>query len=157
MNKGKRKFKTVRIPKKALYQLSIIFIIIVASLAYSLFYMPAQQQEEEVNGYKRALFESTLCQYSCPLSTQELQGIEQELPERECINQCITTLREGGYNDQFLDRELLNDELVQEIERTIKDCKLDSTDFDEGINNVDFFNCASESLDGLKNEFEYLN
>src|SRR3989344_207668 len=47
----------------------IITAILVFAIAYSVFvYLPKYQEQAKVDNYKRELYQSLVCQYSCPLS-----------------------------------------------------------------------------------------
>jgi len=155
---------SIKLSKKTLYlSTALLVIIIVAILAFTTNKTPETPEQviipeniEEINVYKKALFDSTVCQYTCPLTEQEFQGTQQLLPDRACITTCVNNLKESGFNNTAKEYNLLLDPMVADVESTIINCRVSNTE-DEKINNEDFFTCSGKDLELLRGSYEYLN
>ena len=135
----------------------VILIIAIAALAYFFVIQPQQAEARELETFKKALFDSTLCQYSCPLEEQFFQERDQLLPTRECINACIAELTDLNLNaGQFSDFDLAKDDLVGSIEETIVTCREGAQLNETEIDNEAFFSCAADGLSSIKSQYPYL-
>ena len=151
----------IKIRKQVIYAIIITFIVTLA-LSYTFFkYIPSTKENNQLNEYKKALFSSTICQYSCPLESQVYQNKTQLLPGTECVKSCTASFRELQKGEQFSNEQLKNDNLIADIEKVVSNCKTSS--IIEGnnpipsIDNVKFFPCVSETLESLKKNYSYLN
>jgi hypothetical protein len=160
--------KQIQIKKRILFQITTIILVlaIVGLFVYSFY--PFQQKSVEVNllersaqaqDFKKAIYQSISCQHNCPLIQLESQGQTGMFPEPGCVQLCINSLKEQGYQpNQFTEQELLTDNLIQDIEFTISACKAQS-----GIANgltveksQKLYGCTSSGLNTLKDNYEYL-
>lgn len=149
----------IKITKKSLYLFGFALFVVIIILAY-VYYRPNQVQspESNVNEYKKDLYESIVCQYSCPLFEAEIQNATNFLPNATCIADCINNLKsKKRLKGEFPREELLKDSLFSEIDLAIQNCKNESAgNLSNVIDNGKFFECSSERLRLLKNEYEYL-
>ena len=143
------------------YLITIILVVAVLILSFLIYNKYNDNDSSEINNYKKALYESVLCQYSYPLIEQEFNNITQYLPLKPCVESCINEFRALGLNDtKFSDDALINDNLVKDIEITIRNCKLSSSEEinnSQRINNEIFFKCSVEGLNSIKANYTYLN
>jgi len=149
----------IKIPKIAIY-VGVIAVVVTFIASYFMFsYLPSQQKTSDLEEYKSALYESTLCQYSCPLTSQVFQNKTRMLPESACVESCASSFREKQKNGKsFTNQDLLGDSLVSDIENVVNTCRTDSTDFAKlETNDTKFFDCVSSGLTGLKGNYTYLN
>src|SRR3989344_8252860 len=143
------------------YLITIILVIALIVLSFLIYNKSNGDNDSDLNNYKKALYESVLCQYSCPLIEQEFNNITQYLPLKPCVESCINQFRALGLNDtKFSDETLINDNLVKDIEITIRNCKLSSSEEinnSQRINNEIFFKCSVDGLNSIKSNYTYLN
>jgi len=143
------------------YLITIILVIALIVLSFLIYNKSNGDNDSDLNNYKKALYESVLCQYSCPLIEQEFNNITQYLPLKPCVESCINQFRALGLNDtKFSDETLINDNLVKDIEITIRACKLSSSEEmnnTQRINNEIFFKCSVDGLNSIKSNYTYLN
>lgn len=138
--------------------------IVVFLVCYIIFgYLPKYKEQVKINDYKKGLYDSIVCQYSCPLTIQTLGNKTQELPEQSCVMQCTSNLRAiQNSTDSIPNSALLNDDLIKDIEKEINTCKTVSvsenpkTKLPE-LNNTLFFNCSAQGISSLKDKYSYLN
>ena len=153
--------QTIKLSKNTIYLIAIIIIAIIALL---IFYNKSTKTQveipeniDDINYYKKALFDSTVCQYSCPLEEQPFQGTQQLLPSKECIRSCIDELKANGFNENTTTQyNILLDPMVSDVESAIVNCRIENT-INDKINNEGFFTCSAEKLELLRGEYEYLN
>jgi len=135
-------------------------ILTFALCAWFFVQFPKMQHEKELSTYKRALFESTLCQYSCPLVNTTYQNRTQELPDKMCTDVCTATLQALNFSDKdFSNTELIRDPLFKDMESAIAGCRAEHTTQNatgKYIDNRVFFGCSSEALKGIVGKYEYL-
>jgi len=149
--------ETIKISRKMLFTILALVIIAIALASYFFVYVPSEEKKAETNVYKKALYESILCQYSCPLEEAEVLNQTQTIPSLECVNTCITNLRESGLTgEQFSSDELLEDDLVRDVETAISNCRAESVNEDGTTDNERFFACGKEALESLKEKYPYL-
>ncbi len=144
------------------YVITISLVIILGFLVSSflLFYNPQNVSAKEYTPqeYKKALYDSFSCQYSCPLAEQEYQGRVQLLPSRECTQNCIDNYNSLEIDSsKFTQQELLQDNLAGDVGAIVDNCRAISTSQDGEINNEDFFACTTDGLESLKEDYKYLN
>lgn len=150
---------TIKISIKSIV-LVIVLIIIAAGLAYYfLKYAPEQKKKNDINSYKKSLYESILCQYQCPMKNYTFQNQTQELQDRDCVVNCINELKNKGYlKDQFSNNEINQDSLAKDIEQVVEDCRQNSVNNSTGLlDSQKITNCAISSLQALKQNYSYLN
>jgi hypothetical protein len=149
---------TIRITKKTFYTSIAILILIIALLAYFFIIQPQVAEAKELQIYKKALYDSTLCQYACPLEEQFFQGKDQILPTKECVDTCIADLAAMNLNpNKFSNTDLAEDALVSSIEQTIVNCREESKLNETEIDNEAFFTCSADGLSSLKDQYPYLD
>ena len=142
----------------------IITAILVFAIAYSVFvYLPKYQEQAKVDNYKRELYQSLVCQYSCPLSQQLINNKTQEAPNQECIMQCTQTLKElQNSTDAISNAQLTSDNLIKDMGDIITACRTssikenNSTKLPE-LNNSLFLSCSADGLKTLEPKYSYLN
>ena len=152
----------IKLNKKVIYSV-IITAIVVFLVAYIVFkYYPEQKKLSDLNSYRKALYESISCQYSCPLESQVVEnktGESELLPGLECVKSCTSSFRALQIsNSSVSDSELQADGLVNDITSTVNGCKQKA--FNNSTFKVDtsaYFPCVSEDLISLKQKYSYLN
>ena len=139
--------------------LILILVILFASL-YFFYYLPKQNYQNSLLEYKKGIYDSVLCQYSCPLIKQEFQKTNQSLPSPVCVQECTNTLKALNISGtQFSDAELLKDSLFADLDLAIRNCQENNKEIVENItivNNSGFFECAKPEISSLKENYEYL-
>lgn len=144
---------------KAVISAIIITALITFVISYIIFkYIPDKKENLSINEYKKELYSSTLCQYSCPLTLQQIQNKTQYLPEQGCVQNCTKNLREiQETGDKISNEQLKNDKLIEDISNVINTCKTEAVNLNtKTLNNTLFFICSTEKLDSLKNKYSYL-
>jgi hypothetical protein len=144
---------------------SIIFaVIITAVITFAisfliLKYIPETNQNLKINEYKKELYISTLCQYSCPLSLQKVGNKTEYLPEQACVKSCTDKFKNNpSLSEDISNNQIKNDGLLSDMSNGIIDCKSTAVDVkSETLNNTLFFSCSIEKLNALKNKYNYLN
>tara|TARA_Y100000310_G_scaffold131061_1_gene130274 strand:+ start:486 stop:983 length:498 start_codon:yes stop_codon:yes gene_type:complete len=136
--------------------LTILAIILVVAVIFSVNSIN-QADQDSLTIYKKALYDSISCQYSCPLLFQEFQNKSQFLPSRTCVQNCVADFEALGLDStRYTDSDLLNDELVIDLEQAITDCRaksfLNSTETDSQA----FFQCSIQALNDIKEDYPYL-
>ncbi|HLC78353.1 MAG TPA: hypothetical protein VJH92_04470 [Candidatus Nanoarchaeia archaeon] len=139
----------------------IITAIVIFLLTFAIFkYLPDQKRASEVNSYKKQIFDSVVCQYSCPLKEQAIQNKTQLLPDQTCVQQCAGDLNTAKEESaKFSDNDLKTDTLYSDIEALVASCRTSSVDSSGTIpklDNVKFFDCVKQGLEGLKTNYSYL-
>jgi hypothetical protein len=138
---------------------ALVAIILILLLAYALFfYIPKQKEEIRLQEYKKSLFESSLCQYKCPLTIQKIGNKTQELPDVICTQDCALTFRnQTSLGNSYTNEELQNDNLFADFEAEVISCGKQSLINSTSINNSFYFSCISERLENLRSNYSYLN
>ena len=146
----------IRISKKAVYTILVVILLVAAALVYFLYYQPKMEKAKEIDYYKKVLFDSTYCQYSCTLTQQDFQGEMQLLPELTCVQACVEDLKTKGLDPgKFSDFDLKNDMLIGDIQTAIEGCRTEAM-VDEKIDNQLFFDCSTRELSALRTKYNYL-
>lgn len=138
----------------------IITAVITFAISYIIFkYIPDNNQNLKINEYKKELYTSTLCQYSCPLTLQEAQNKTQYLPEPVCVQDCTKNFKElQASGDTISNEQMKNDKLIDDMPNAINACKKEAVDINtKTLNNTLFFTCSIEKLSALKSKYNYLN
>lgn len=137
----------------------IITAVITFSISYIIFkYIPDNNQNIKINDYKKELYSSTLCQYSCPLTLQTAQNKTQYLPEQSCVQNCTVDVKKiQASGDAISNAQLKNDKLLDDMSVAITNCRTEAVDVNtKTLNNTLFFTCSIEKLRGLKDKYSYL-
>jgi hypothetical protein len=145
---------------KAVIVAIIITAVITFAISYIIFkYIPDSKANLKINEYKKELYTSTLCEYSCPLTLQEAQNKTQYLPEPVCVDNCtkaFKALQSGG--GAIPSAQLKNDKLIDDMSAAVNSCKTEAVDINKKtLNNTLFFACSIEKLSALKGTYSYLN
>lgn len=138
----------------------IITAIVVFALSFLfLKYIPDSKELSKVNEYKKGIFSSTLCQYSCPLSLQTVQNQTGYLPEQSCITSCTSNLNQTKLlSEDISNNQIKKDKLIEDISTEITSCRNESANKTTmSINSSLFFSCSAEKLNTLKTKYDYLN
>ena len=150
---------TIKFSKRT-FMLSVLIILILIGLAlYFLIYYPEQQKQSEINLYKKALFDSILCQYECPPENITALNQTQLLPNRNCVVECINQLKEKGYEkNQYSNEELTQDNFAVDIETIIINCRKNNIFNDTQTPDAEKITlCAIEGLRTLRQTYNYLS
>lgn len=114
-----------------------------------------------VQEYKKVIYDSLMCQYSCPLAEVNLSGKTEEMPDGKCINSCLNKIRETGFNrTSFSEGELLDDDFVYNVTDVIETCRQEFMIVsNESVlpDSKGFYGCGLEGLNSLKKYYGYLN
>ena len=149
---------TIKIQKNIVYAVIITFVITFALTYFIFVSYPNMQQQSSINKYKKELFSSVLCQYSCPLTNQTINNKTQLLPSQDCVKQCTVNMKEIQNSTTIKNSDLENDNLITDIESVVSDCKIKAVNQTAlTMNNELFFSCTSSSLASLKSKYSYLN
>lgn len=138
----------------------IITVFITFAISFLILkYIPDHNQNLKVNEYKKELYTSTLCQYSCPLSLQQAQNKTEYLPEQTCVNNCTKKFKEiQSTSEDISNSQIKNDGLINDMSSAISVCKNGAVDTKTmSLNNTLFFSCSVEKLSALKSKYSYLN
>ncbi len=139
----------------------IITAIAVFAISYLIFnYIPNHKQATEIHSYKKALYDSVLCQYQCPLIEQNYNNKTVNAPNASCVQECSTTFKNKQLEGQsFSDKDLLDDNLIKDIQSVIGNCKNESIIQNGNLPSVDSnkpFPCSITRLNSLKDKSPYL-
>ncbi|MEM3113354.1 MAG: hypothetical protein QXI33_02935 [Candidatus Pacearchaeota archaeon] len=151
----------IRIGRKQIKTISIILTTIIITLliiGFVFVYYPKQVKANKIDSYKKDVYSSILCQYSCPLKEQEFQNKTQMLPDTECVKQCTLDLqiKKSRYTG-IRGTDLGNDELVKDVSKVIDDCRTSSLIGDTfTLDNEKYFPCVTQKLESLKDKYDYL-
>lgn len=139
----------------------VITAVVVFGLSYMYFkYMPEHAKVSELKEYKKALYSSVLCQYSCPLTPQnDSKNKTQMLPGLECVKKCTDDIRNLKIiNSTFTEQDLKDDSFVADVSLAIDNCKKSTlNNVTLSIDNLQYFPCVSSGLEALKSKYSYLN
>ncbi len=136
--------------------LAVIITLIITSAFF--IYYPKYKESKEIKEYKKALYESVLCQYNCPLVEQTLQNKTQMLPEQTCVQACTEKFRQMNIDGaKFSEKDLQNDNLIKDIEAGVGGCRTKAANLTTlKIDNPAFFNCTIDFLESLNQNYNYL-
>ena len=137
----------------------IITAVITFAVSYMIFkYLPENRENSTINEYKKELYSSTLCQYSCPLTLQQIQNKTQNFPEPACVQNCTKSFKALQTNGGKLSNEQLEkDKLIEDMSNAVKACQTEAVDLTtKELNTTTFFGCSIEKLGLLKEKYSYL-
>jgi len=148
----------LKVKRQTLYIIIAVIITAVVTSAFFIYY-PKYQGNNEINQYKKALYDSVLCQYSCPLVDQVVQNTTQKLPEQACVQACTEKLRTINIDgNKFSNSDLQNDNFVKDVESGITNCRTESLNTTTlKVENERFFSCSINFLQSVKDNYSYLN
>ena len=138
----------------------VIAVIVTFALSFLfLKYIPDSKELSKVNEYKKGIFSSTLCQYSCPLSLQTVQNQTGYLPEQSCITGCTSDLNQTKLlGEDISNNQIKKDKLIEDISTEITSCRNEAVNKTTmSVNSSLFFSCSAEKLNTLKAKYPYLN
>ena len=138
--------------------------VLLAIVILGIYFMNPWAEENNLTGvqtYKKAIYESLACQYSCPVAAVNLSGKAEEMPDGKCIRGCLNKIKETGFNKtSFTEQELLDDDFVYNITNVIETCRQEFM----AVNNESvlpdsggFYDCGFKGLNSLKKDYVYLN
>ncbi len=154
--------------KNIIFGIGAVFVI---ALILFFVFSGSSKSDDGIEEYKGALYESILCQYSCPLKEAKFQNTTQFLPGNECSQGCIDSLKAKDIGSKnYSSNDLLKDGLPLEVDKIIKECRdLNSKSLESlnatgknasitaiAINTTSFFPCVKDNLEGLKDKYGYL-
>jgi hypothetical protein len=146
--------------KKIFLYIILAVVLTLLISAYFFYYLPKQNRTNEVNNYKKGLFESSLCQYHCPLTEQKINNVTQLLPEVNCVQNCSAGFKEKyGKGEIFSNADLEKDDLFKELFGFINTCKSES-DYNittNTFNTSKYFPCIAGEMENLRANYSYLN
>jgi hypothetical protein len=150
----------MKIRKKTLILAGIAAILALIILAVYFMIPRAEDNLTRAQIYKKAIYESLTCQYSCPVVDVNLSGKTEQMPDGKCINVCLNKIKETGFNKtSFSEEELLDDDFVYNTTSVIETCKQKFM----AVNNESvlpdskgFYNCGLKGLKSLKTNYPYL-
>lgn len=152
------KVKSLKISRKILYVSLCVVVVLLIAGYFGIDYYKEKKWSDEVNSYKKLLYESTLCQYSCPLEQQTLGNSSLLLPSQECVTGCLDVLRNSTIDvNAFSNNDLMNDGLILDIQDRVIECKKDSINMTTERERAErFVGCVGNSLGELKETYNYL-
>lgn len=133
-------------------------VIILASVGLSFTKLAAVSfADEEINSYKKAIYESLVCQYSCPTEGKEYNGEIVQFLVTSCTTTCIEELKTKGFErDEYPADVLDDDNLLLDIDNLLKVCREQTMKENNIPDNSAFYACAIENLSSLKENYNYL-
>ena len=151
--------ENVSFTKKQLWIFVVAIIVIVVLSVYFFYLGPKLEKSSEIKLHKKLLYESILCQYSCQFENVTVSNQTDILPSAACIGECVNGLKQSGIDpSKFSNEELLDDGLFPDVENIISNCRESGRNNETGQSNYTiFFGCASDSLEGLKEKYNYLD
>ena len=149
----------LKISKKSFYIGLVVVVVALVLVGYFFYYAPKVERKEKVEEYKKALYDSIYCQYSCPLVEYTFENNQtQNLPKRECADECIANLKKDYVREQFTEEELLVDELALDVEILVSECRTNNINNQTGaLDSESWVSCSLGKLDELKEKYNYLN
>lgn len=151
---------SIKFSKRTLILIILIILAIALLAVYLFYYAPKQKKQNEINDYKKSLYESILCQYECPMKNYTFEENQtQLLQDRDCVVACIGSLKTKGYvKDQYSNNEINSDSLAQDIDFVVSNCRKENVNNStKVVDNQAITNCAIEGLRALKQTYKYLN
>ncbi len=162
----------IQISKKSLLIGMLILVIIIVLLFYFLKLIPEKNKDKDIKIYKKALYDSILCQFTCALSPSKVQNTTVFLPDSLCQKICITELKVKNLNTTiYSEQDLLTDNLATDIEKVMSDCRKlytkeqspvnvsapNETSIDIPINTTAYFPCVKQGLIDLQDKYPYIS
>ena len=138
----------------------VITAVLVFAIAFLVFsYLPKNNQTNKIHEYKRGFYDSTLCQYKCPLSPQQIQNKTEYLPDPTCVKGCTDSFKSiAVLSDDISKNQLKEDRLIDDMSSGIAGCRTSSLDAAKtAMNTTMFLSCSIDKLEGLKSKYNYLN
>ncbi len=138
----------------------IVTAILVFAISFLIFsYLPSHNHNKLVYDYKAAIYGSTLCQYKCPLTLQQVQNKSEYLPDPACVKKCTDTFKDVlSKADDLSKNELLTDRLMDDMSAGINGCRTAALDATKTkMNSTMFIGCSVGKLEGMKSKYGYLN
>lgn len=133
----------------------IALIFLSAYLGYDYFFK--EKIKKDVLNYKKEFYNGILCEYGCPLVSQEVNNKTQMLPLLDCIKDCTSKFREKYSKNNFTSQEISSDNLIKDIDANVNACKKASINLTSmKMDNVAYFNCSKSELEKLKDKYGYL-
>lgn len=142
----------------------VIILIVIISLGVYIYeseHANNVKRNSDLLDYKKSLYGTVFCQYSCPLKFQLYQNKTQLIPDLDCVKNCTADFKKK-YNSAVLNKlnftkqELANDNFFNDLELLIENCKKQSTDPASLINNSQFFGCSVKGLELVQEKYNYL-
>ncbi len=137
----------------------ILAVAVTFLIAYALFvYMPNHSKARAAEDYKKALYQSMVCQYGCDLTEQDYLNKTQLLPDADCVKNCTIAAKEAMNSSENLElttADLQTDNLFVDMSQTINLCKKDVNKNE--TDNSAFFSCVYNGLNELGTKYSYLN
>ena len=162
---------SIQISKKSLLIGVLILVIAIVLLFYFLKYIPEKNKDKDIKIYKKALYDSILCQFTCALSPSKVQNTTVFLPDSLCQKICIVELKSKNLNTtKYSKQDLLTDNLAADIEKVMLDCKnlytkeqsptnvstSNETSIDIPVNTAAYFPCVKQGLIDLQSKYPYI-
>src|SRR3989344_6743203 len=123
--------ESVKISKRSILIMGAIVLVLLAAIYYFVYYVPQQKMIADVEAYKKALYDSILCQYNCPLEdVVTMNQTQPNIQNRDCVLACIQQLKDKGYQKaQYPQEELEKDKIAEDVQKIVVGCQ------NEGMNN----------------------
>ncbi len=146
----------IKIPKKKLY-IALVALSLIALISSILLYISYNNKEKMIEEYKLVIYNSLLCQFSCPIKEAQFEDQKQLVPDAACIKTCTEKLKANNFTQNiYAEKELLKDDLFLDIDQAISQCKKENTNIDSNINYASYYSCNLEKINGLKEKYDYL-
>jgi hypothetical protein len=159
VKKENKSDKDIKINRNVVYTfIAVILIMIIAGgFVYSNKLIQDKKYREYIKDYKKSMYTSVICEYSCPLKLSIYHNQTQMLPDVTCAKNCVADFK-AQYNKNITKDLIDGDKLLTNIGIIINNCKTKSSDLtNANVNTTQFFACASKSLSNLKQNYSYLN
>ena len=149
----------IRISKSKLYFTFFLILILAVVLVYFYVYQPNQVRKEEIEEYKKSVYESIFCQYSCPIVEVDVLNQTNLLPDVSCTKVCTENLKAKNISlTHFSEEDVLDDNLFIDIDAVIRNCKQNNYNSEtEELNYTSFFSCSAKEIESLKESYSYLS
>jgi len=135
----------------------VIMLIVVVIFGVYLFYYIENNKEIKINDYKLEVYNSLVCQFSCPMEEARFQNETRLLPETTCIEKCTENLKLNYLkNDSYIKEQLLGDNLFKDIDGAIIECRGINMDAAGSVNYSSYYNCNLEKLYAMRDKYGYL-
>jgi len=141
--------------------ITIIIIVVIVLVFVGGYYLKDYQDKQkkisEINDYKKGFYDGILCQYECPLTLQNMSNKTEMLPELNCVKDCSAPFKAKFSSVSYTKPELERDNLLKDIDGVVANCKKTSMNMTAlKLDNVAYFNCAAKGVEGLKQNYTYL-
>lgn len=136
---------------------AIVLVLIISSVAY---WQKVQSEkntsQKEIIEYKRTLFQSFECQYSCESIEVNTDAGIASVPNPECIKSCIGIAKSNPPKFDIREANLTDDLFLFQIDEARNFCFSQNADSLQGINQTEAFRCMKGALEKIKVNYEYL-